>query len=234
MNTGRRPVPVRWPASTLLARLTEPIRTELLELGVEITVPAGRRLLREGEHSDLVYLLLDGCVRICRLVGGREPLLGLHIGGDLVGEPTVLFRQSWPATAITGTRTVARVIVGATFRPFVLGHRELLLQIASGMAARLRWADERRAEFATLDARTRTCRVLLAIADSYGRDVETGRDLGVPLTQEDIASLTGVRLNTAEKTLRALSGAGLVRLGYRRIVLTEPSRLRDAAGLDAS
>ena len=223
----------RWPAGTLLGRLPEPIRTELLELGVEVVLPAGQRLLRQDERSDQVYLLIDGCVRICRLVDGHEPLLGLHVGGDLVGEVAVLFGQSGSATAITGTRAVARVIVGARFRSFVHLRPELLLQITRRIAERLRWAEERRGELATLDARARICRVLLALADSHGRDVASGRDLGVPLTQEDIASLTGVRLNTAEKTLRTLSRDGLVRLGYRRIVVTDHSRLRAVARLDS-
>lgn len=106
----------RWPAGTLLGRLPEPIRTELPELGVEVVLPAGQRLLRQDERSDQVYLLIDGCVRIRRLVDGHEPLLGLHVGGDLAGEVAVLFGQSGSATAITGTRAVARVIVGARFR----------------------------------------------------------------------------------------------------------------------
>jgi CRP/FNR family transcriptional regulator, cyclic AMP receptor protein len=223
---------VRWSAGTLLGRLPEPIRAELLELGVEVALPAGQRLLRQDECSDLVYVLLEGCVRICRLVDGHEPLLDLHVGGDLVGEVAVLFGQPGSATAITANRAVARVIVGARFRAFVHSRTELLLQIAGRIAERLRWAEERRGELATLDARARICRVLLAIADSHGRDVGSGRDLGVPLTQEDIASLTGVRLNTAEKTLRALSRAGLVRLGYRRIVVTDPARLREVARFD--
>jgi CRP/FNR family cyclic AMP-dependent transcriptional regulator len=232
MNSVPGPAAARWSDRTLLGRLSEPTRTELLELGVEVALPAGQRLLRQDERSDLVYLLLDGCVRICRLVDGHEPLLSLHVGGDLVGEVAVLFGQPGSATAITATRTVARVIIGARFRAFVHSRAELLLQIAGRIAERLRWADERRGELATLDARARICRVLLAIADSHGRDVDLGRDLGVPLTQEDIASLTGVRLNTAEKTLRALSKAGLVRQGYRRIVVTDPLRLREVARLD--
>jgi CRP-like cAMP-binding protein len=234
MNATHSPTALPWPAGTLLGRLSERVRAELLELGVEVALPAGQRLLRQDEHSDLVYLLLDGCVRICRLVGGHEPMLGLHVGGDLVGELAVLFGQPGSATAITGTRTLARVIVGSRFRTFVHARPELLLQIAGRIAERLRWAEERRGELATLDARARICRVLLAIADSYGRDVDSGRDLGVPLTQEDVASLTGVRLNTAEKTLRGLSRAGLLRLGYRRIVVTDPQRLRDAARLDTT
>jgi hypothetical protein len=41
-----------------------------------------------------------------------------------------------------------------------------------------------------------------------------------------------VRLSTAEKTLRALSRAGVLWLGYRRVVVTDPLRLRQAARVD--
>jgi CRP-like cAMP-binding protein len=232
MSGAQGPAGSPWPATSLLGRLTGPVRTGLLELGVEVTIPAGRRLLRQDEHSDLVYLLLDGCVRICRLVDGREPLVGLSVGGDLIGEMAVLSMERRSATVITSTQIIARVVPGPRFRLYVHSHPQLLLEITNRMAERLRWAEERRGEFAVLDARTRICRILLALADSYGRDVPDGRDLGVPLTQEDIASLAGVRLNTAEKTLRALSRAGLLRLGYRRVVVIDLPRLRNAARLD--
>lgn len=229
MNGARQPAGPPWPSASLLGRLPEPGRTRLLKLGMEVTIPAGRRLLRQGEPGDLVYLLLDGCVRISRLVGGREPLLNFRVGGDLVGELAVLSRQPRSATVVTSTRTLATVVSGPRFRLFLRANPEVLLEIANDMGTLLRQADQRRCEFVALDARTRICRVLLGLAERYGRDVPGGRDLGVPLTQEDIAALAGTRLTTAEKALRALSAAGVVRQGYRRIVVLDLPRLRASA-----
>lgn len=125
----------------------------------------------------------------------------------------------------TCVATSVRVIPGAVLRGFFLGYPDAALELACMISERLRWANERRVDFAALDARTRVVRALLALAETYGRDTAGGLDLGVSLTQEEIASLAGVRLPTAEKILRALQSAGVVRLGYRRIVVTDLTAL---------
>jgi CRP/FNR family transcriptional regulator, cyclic AMP receptor protein len=218
-----------WPSSSLLGRLSEPARSVLLSLGTAVGYPAGRRILRLGELGETVYLLLSGCVKVLGNDGGREPLLGIRVGGDLVGEMAVLSRLPRSATVSTCSDLSARAIPGPDLLAFLAECPEASLAVASMISERLRWANERRVDFAALDTRTRVSRVLLTLTETYGRDIGDGRDLGAPLTQEEIASLAGVRLATAEKALRALAAAGLVRLGYRTIVVVDQQRLRVAA-----
>lgn len=220
---------MRWPASSLLGRLSEPARTVLLGLGTAAGYPAGRRLVRLGECGQSVYLLLQGCVKILGNDGEREPLLGIRVGGDLVGEMAVLSSLPRSATVSTCSLVSARVIPGPDLLAYLMSWPEAALAVASMISERLRWANERRVDFAGIDSRTRICRVLLTLAETYGRDTGDGRDLGAPLTQEEIASLAGVRLATAEKALRAFANSGLVRLGYRNIVVLDMARLRVAA-----
>jgi CRP-like cAMP-binding protein len=109
----------------------------------------------------MVYLLLAGCVKVVGNEGGREPLLVIRAGGDLVGEMAVLSGRPQPATASTCAATSARAIC-------------------------------------------------------------------------EIASLAGVKLATAEKALRGLQRAGVVRLGYRSIVFVDLRRSRPAAQVPGS
>ncbi len=212
----------------MLARLPGPARKALLTLGTEVVVPAGRRILRQGEDGEVVYVLLAGVVKVSAADGDREPVLAIRAAGDLVGEMSVLLGRPRSATVVTCTNTTARVLTSATFRTYLHSHPAAAIEVAGMLGERLRWANERRVDVAALDARTRVRRVLVALAELYGRTGPEGWDLGAPLTQEDIASLAGVRLNTAEKTLRDLSRANLVRLGYRRVVVRDLAGLRDS------
>ncbi|WP_436501326.1 Crp/Fnr family transcriptional regulator [Actinokineospora sp. HUAS TT18] len=218
-----------WPSMSLLGRLPAPARAVLLELGTEVGLPTGRRILRQGEPGDAVYVLLAGAVKVSGIDGDREPLLAIRRAGDVVGEMAVLLRQPRSATVATCMETVARVIPGADFRTFLRQHPDAWLAVASVLSERLRWANDRRVDFAALDARARVCRVLVTLAEQHGQAGADGIDLGVPLTQEDIASLAGVRLTTAEKTLRALARQGLLKLGYRSVVVLDLDGLREAA-----
>jgi CRP-like cAMP-binding protein len=213
--------------------LPEPARADLLGLGIEKDFPADWTILRQGGDAGeaaYAYLLLAGSVKVLGNEGGREPLLGIRIGGDLVGEMAVLSGKARSATVSTCAPTSAQRIPGRELRAFLRSCPEVAVEVACMISERLRWANERRVDFAACDATTRVSRVLLTLAETYGRDTGDGRDLGAPLSREEIASLAGVRLATMEKALRKLAQAGLVRLGYRSIVVIDLGGLGGAAG----
>ncbi|WP_233160655.1 Crp/Fnr family transcriptional regulator [Actinophytocola xanthii] len=221
---------VEWPLTSMLARLAGPARRALLELGNQVTLRTGERVLREGEDGDAVYVLLAGVVKVSAVGGDRESLLAIRAAGDLVGEMSVLLRRPRSATVVPCVETTARVLSGTAFRTYLHNHPAAAIELAGMLGERLRWANDRRVDVAALDARARVRRVLVALVESFGRPVSRGWDLGVRLTQEDIASLAGVRLNTAEKALRELSRGSLVGLGYRHVVVHDLDGLRDPIG----
>jgi CRP-like cAMP-binding protein len=225
-----RPADSRWPDETLLGRLSEPARASLVRLGARKAFPPGEVILRQGESESTVYLLLSGYVKVVGNEAGREPLLAIRVGGDLVGEMAALSGRPRSATVTACTATSARAIAGTDLRPFLSECPEVAIEVARMISERLQWANERRIDFAALPPRTRVSRVLLTLADTYGRDTCEGRDLGVRLIQGEVASLAGVKLTTAEKALRGLQRRGVVRLGYRKIVVADMPGLRAAAG----
>jgi CRP/FNR family cyclic AMP-dependent transcriptional regulator len=219
-----------WPETSLLGQLREVDRAALTRLGTRASFPAGRTILREGDTGDHIYLLLAGSVKVTGNEAGREPLLAIRLAGDAVGEMSVLDGAPRSATVVSCTPTVVRVIPGVELMAFLARRSNVAVEFAGMLSRRLRWANQRRVHFATLPARARVVSVLVALDEAYGQDGADGRVLSVPLTQEEIASLAGVRLPTAEKALRELQRQGLVRLGYRRLVVVDAASLRE--GID--
>jgi CRP/FNR family transcriptional regulator, cyclic AMP receptor protein len=101
------------------------------------------------------------------------------------------------------------------------------------IAQRLRWANRRRVDYLAHDAATRVVRVLVELVETYGRQVPDGWDLGVELTQSEIASIAGVKLATAKKILHALDQDGLVKRGYRDLRVADLVRMRQVAEMPA-
>jgi CRP-like cAMP-binding protein len=210
--------------------LPEQARASLVRLGARAPFLPGEVILRQGEPGSTVYLLLSGCVKVVGNEAGREPLLAIRVGGELVGEMAALSGKPRSATVTACTATSARAIAGTELRAFLRACPEAAIEVARMISERLRWANERRIDFAARPPQTRVSRVLLTLAETYGRDTGEGRDLGVRLTQGEVASLAGVKLTTAEKALRRLQRCGVVRLSYRRIVVADMEALRAAAG----
>ena len=220
---------VQWPAATLLGRLSDAAQEAVLSLGTVVRVPLNSRLMRVGEPAKQAFLLLEGCVKVYSNDNGREPLLAIRVRGDLVGEMAILSGGPRTAMVIAGTPLVVRAIGAGELRGFLGREAPVAYALACMLAERLAWANQRRVDFAAVDVATRVCRVLVALAEGYGQDNADGRDLGVSLTQPEIASLAGVSLNTVEKTLGRLVGAGLVRSGYRGVTVLDLPRLRQRA-----
>jgi CRP-like cAMP-binding protein len=100
----------------------------------EVSVPAGRLLIRQGHSSDSFYVLLDGEVDV--EVDGKKRA-GLK-AGDFFGEISMLDRGE--GTATIRTRTPARMMVmsHSQFRDAIKTSDSLLVKVLTAMGARLR------------------------------------------------------------------------------------------------
>jgi CRP-like cAMP-binding protein len=100
----------------------------------EVDVPAGQTLIKQGSPGDTFYLLLDGQATV--QVNGRDrPALG---PGSFFGEISILDRGPATATVVTTTPGRLMVMSHAQFRDAIKANDQLLAQVMSVMAERLR------------------------------------------------------------------------------------------------
>jgi CRP/FNR family transcriptional regulator, cyclic AMP receptor protein len=217
-----------WAPRSLMASLGDEARETLLKLGVRREFPAGRRLITEGDESDYVEIIVWGFVKIAISADGVETLLAIRVAGDIVGESAGLTGQPRMATVRTCGPVTAIVIRHADFKHFLAGHPDVAVRLAAMMGNRLRFANKRRADFASRSPEIRLARVLVDLAHSCGRTTSDAVVLDVALTQRELAGMVGVGEATVQRALRGLRNRGLVATGYRRVYLP------DLAGLQAT
>jgi CRP/FNR family transcriptional regulator, cyclic AMP receptor protein len=165
-------------------------------------------------------------VKITGNHNGTEPLLGIRIGGDLVGEMAAISGEPRAASVATGSRTTARMIAGDQLTNFLEHHREVDRQVTVMEMRRLRWANQLRVSYAADDATTRVVQVLSALTELYGQETGKGRNLGARLTQREIAELAGTGVATVEKTLADLRRRGILQKDSREVLVTDIDGLR--------
>jgi CRP-like cAMP-binding protein len=220
----------QWLSTTLLGRLPEPVRSALLATGKPVDFPASHSLLHEGDRDDHIYLLVKGMVKVtAHSSAGQDTLLGIRVAGDTVGEMAALEGHERIATVSTCRPVQARLIYRAQFDPLMRVYPLLAVEIAKMISSRLRWANRRRVDIASHNPRTRLSRVLVDIATTYGREVGSRWELGVGLTQSEIASLAGMKKRAGEVHFAKLQSAGLIICRYRAIEVIDMPRLRDIA-----
>jgi CRP-like cAMP-binding protein len=219
-----------WPAATLLGRLGSTARDALCAAGHHVRFPARKAVIRQGGDDRHVLLLLSGFVKVLAISeSGYEALLGVRVGGELIGELSAIDGEPRSASVVTCGVVTARMIGSEELRQVSRLHSEVHIEISRMISSRLRWANRYRLDYRAHDAPTRVARVLVEIADRYGRRTDRGWELGVGLTQSELASLAGVALPTLEKALYTFDRATLTARVNRQTVLIDLPRLRDVA-----
>jgi CRP/FNR family cyclic AMP-dependent transcriptional regulator len=159
-----------------------------------IAVRPGQHVVRQGESYARPWVVESGAL-LASAVSDDGHVLALDVlgPGDLVGEPD-------GAPAEHGVRAL---------RPGRL--RTAAAAEAAGLAAaRARRVAALARDLAWLDVGSRIEGRLVDLATRFGRPVPGGILVSLPLTQEDLAALTGTSRESANRALRALEREGRV------------------------
>lgn len=228
---GRTPaVEETWPSSSLLGSLAAPARGRLLQLGAARRYKADHILMREGEQTAFVLVLLHGVVKATGLApDGRDVLLAVRMGGDLVGEFAAADGGPRSATVTTCGVVVARAVSREDFLACTRDDPGIARAVNAAVVAKVRVANTHRVDFAGCDAATRLARVLHQIVMTHGERSGSGAVIRWPITQPELATLSGTAEPTVQKVLRRFRQAGVISTGYRTVRVEDLDRLSDLA-----
>jgi CRP/FNR family transcriptional regulator, cyclic AMP receptor protein len=130
-----------------LDRLSDHDRSDLLSMGRPRTFRRGASIVVQGDHSDLVAVLLRGRVKVTLdTADGHEIVLSVLYPGDLIGEFEAVDHDGGPRTAsnVALEPIDSRVMTGEEFRSYLASHPSAVLAVLRSIIHRLRVADQRR------------------------------------------------------------------------------------------
>jgi CRP/FNR family transcriptional regulator len=156
-------------------------------------------LIRQGAIGDGLWLVESGALRVAIISdAGHELVIDVLGPGHGAGEPSgvpspVTVRALRPCrlSPVSG-RAAADLLTTRAHR-------------AAALAADLAW----------LDVRTRVTQRLEDLSQRFGRPVEGGRLILLPLTQDEVAALAGTTRESANRALRAMVADGDIRVAAR-------------------
>ncbi|MFD4138561.1 MULTISPECIES: Crp/Fnr family transcriptional regulator [unclassified Streptomyces] len=222
-----------FPAGSVLADLDCDAREELVWLGSRRQYGAGSVLMRQGEPPDVVYVLLDGYVKVTAITEeGELAFLAVRSRGDLVGEIGVLDGSARTATVTAAGAIVAQRVSGPAFRAYLAQYPPASAAVTRYVTRKFRSAIRRRLEYVSGSVRARLARLLLELADHWGEQTPEGTVIAVGLNQAELAALVGAVERSVNEALAELRTQGMVVVGYRRVVVKDTRKLnRVALGL---
>ena len=202
-----------------LKRLAEVLRKK--------TVPAGTNMITAEQPGEVVYVILEGTVKILiEQMDGREVILAFLGDGDTVGEMSLVDSSGRSANVMTMERCTLLWMDRATFQDLLKNSNEFAQNLVRLLASRLRMANEQIQSLSSLDVAGRLARQILAFAERYGRDSEEGKLVPLRLTQSDLAELVGASRERVNQVMVDFRGKGFLTVdSSHRIVVHRPGEL---------
>jgi len=191
----------------------------------------GETLFAEGDTADSVYEVVQGTLRLYKLLpDGRRLITGFLSAGHLLGlAPEGIC--VYTAEAITEV-TLCRYKRAAFERLIdeVPGFAKRLLAVTSH---ELRAAQDRMLLLGRKTATEKVASFLLLMAERHGE--EGADEIDVPMTRSEIADYLGLTIETVSRTLTKLKQDGLIALASAGcIALLDRDRLDELAAGECS
>jgi CRP/FNR family transcriptional regulator, cyclic AMP receptor protein len=171
--------------------------------------------------------VLIGRVRISAISADRkEVTLNVIKQGEVFGEIALLDGKPRSAAASAAEETVLLVLERRDFLPMLAANPDLAQRLLVVVCDKLRRASLALEDFALLDLPERLARLLVNLAEEYGRNTAAGIVIDVRMSQRDLSTWVASSRESINKQLKAWRDEGVVELEAGLIILRQPDVLR--------
>ena len=218
-------------ASPLFQAMRPEELDEILKLAVEQRWPRGATIFQKGDEGSSMMAVLQGRVRVSSVsADGREVTLNTISPGEIFGEIALLDGKPRSADATAVEETTLLVVERRQFLPFLRQNEDLYLRLLAVLCDRLRRTSLALEGLALFDLPARLARLLLKLAEDYGRSTPTGTRIDMKLSQRDLSTLVAASRESVNKQLRVWREDGTVTLEEGYLILCRPGELESLVG----
>jgi len=177
------------------------------------------------EQSDSIFLVKQGRVKLTRTSAeGREVILDILAPGEIFGELAVTGEELRTHSATAVDDAMVCIITRQEFENLLKRHPEMALRVLKLVGLRRRELEMRLEDLIFQPVAARLVLTLLWQARRHGKKEADG-GISLPLTQKDLAHLVGASREAVAEQLAEFKSQGLLRTGYRSLVLVDPKGL---------
>ena len=177
------------------------------------TYRKGEAILKEGGKPRFYFQVVTGEVKMVNTgENGQEFIQGIFKPGNSFAEPPLFLDVPYPASAIALADSEVLVLEKAKLLALLAQHFDLQMGLIKTLSQRVYYKSVMAKEISLYDAGHR---ILSLIDFLKARDGFTDKLYPVTLTRQQIADLTGLRVETVIRAIKYLGEKELVQKGRK-------------------
>jgi len=172
-------------------------------------------LFHEGDTANFYYQVEEGSIKMVTYsLDGKEFIQGIFYQGDSFGEPPLFGNFFYPGSATALMDTKVLRIPKDRFFDLLKDHFEIHVELDRILCERLKYKNMILSEISFYDPEHRIESLL-----SYLKSKSTSPDrlYQVPLTRQQLADMTGMRVETVIRTIKRMEESAKLQLQDHKI-----------------
>ena len=172
-------------------------------------------LFHEGDAANFFYQVEEGAIKMVTYsLDGKEFIQGLFYQGDSFGEPPLFCDFPYPGSATTLIDTKILRIRKDRFFDLLKDHFEIHVHLDRILCERLKYKNMILSEISFYDPEHR---ILSLLGYLKSKGPVSDQPFQVPLTRQQLADMSGMRVETVIRTIKRMEETGKLQLQDHKI-----------------
>ena len=181
-------------------------------------------IYREGQYSNLVYLITKGAVKCHKLdEQGKELTTALYMEGDLFGYLSFTQNLPYQETATAIKDVILATISKNDLKNLLDSNHKVTLELIQSLSDDLTGVKNQLLQMAYSSVNRKTATAILEFAKKLNRKPEDP----IKISRSDLASVAGIATETFIRTMSDFKKQGLIEIEGRNIKILDAKKLED-------
>ncbi|RZJ82753.1 MAG: Crp/Fnr family transcriptional regulator [Chryseobacterium sp.] len=177
----------------------------------------GEVLFRQGDTPRYYFQIFNGAIKMNNFNDeGKEFVQGLFAQGDSFGEPPLFIEERYPANAVAITSSTVFLLKKEKFMELLQVNPDIHLTVTTNLAKRLYFKSIMASEISSHEPEHRVLKVIDYFKTKVNHIPEDGSYM-VEITRQQIADLTGLRVETVIRSIKSLEKKGELNIVNRKV-----------------
>nr|WP_121271174.1 Crp/Fnr family transcriptional regulator [Pedobacter schmidteae] len=190
----------------------------LIKFGSKIAdFDKGEILFKQGDLPRYYFQIRKGAIKMNNFNDeGKEFVQGLFTEGDSFGEPPLFIKDSYPANAVAILPSTVFLLPKDRFMELLMANPDIHLQVTTNLARRLYFKSIMASEISSQEPEHRVLKLIDYFKTKINK-IQPADLYKVEITRQQIADLTGLRVETVIRSIKSLEKKGELSIRNRKV-----------------